>query len=302
MLRSYTSTKVGLAPRIREALNLYRVHSQNVPGQVHQLLRRLRGIENDIGQYAGKELKGLDVLEIGPGQMSKYLRYFAIGNNAMGIDLDVVSDEMSTSTLVNMLRINGPMRTGKTIVRRALGLDAEFAKELCRQVGVPHLPIPRVLHMNAEAMTFGDATFDFVFSCSTFEHLSDPLAVVEQVNRVLRPDGVAHIMLHLYTSDSGAHDPRISAGRREDLPYWSHLRPEHLGKVRSNAYLNKLRLAEWRDLFRSKLPDVWLRVVEDDNPNTRSELVRLKQAGELGDYSEEELLTREVVAVWKRPS
>ena len=119
MLRSYTSTKVGLAPRIREALNLYRVHSQNVPGQVHQLLRRLRGIENDIRQYAGKELKGLDVLEIGPGQMSKYLR---------------------------------------------------------------------------------------------------------------------------------------------------------------------------------------LRVVEDDNPNTRSELVRLKQAGELGDYSEEELLTREVVAVWKRPS
>jgi SAM-dependent methyltransferase len=297
---SYTSTRIGWAPRFSEALNLYRVHSQKVPAQVKQLLRRLHDIEEDVKHHAEVRLDELDVLEIGSGQMSKYLRYFAIRNNAVGIDLDVVSDELSIPALVKTLRTNGPVRTGKTVARKTLGLDAKFANEFCRQLGVAHLPLPRVLQMNAEEMTFDGATFDFVFSCSTFEHLSDPRKVIDEVNRVLRPGGVAYIILHLYTSDSGCHDPRISAGRREDLPYWSHLRPQHIGKVRSNAYLNKLRLADWRDLFCS-LPNVWLRTIEDDLPDLRSELARLRRAGELRDYPEEELLTREVVAVWKRP-
>lgn len=300
MIRSYTSTKIGLAPRINEALNLYRAHSKNVSGQVEQLLRRLRDAEEDVRRYTGRELEGLDVLEIGPGQMLKYLRYFGIRNNATGIDLDVVSDTLAIPTLMRMLRVNGPMRVCKTIVRKTLGLDARFNKELCRQLGVVRLSKACVLQMNAEKMAFADATFDFVFSCSTFEHLTDPGAVINQINRVLRPGGVAHINLHLYTSESGCHDPRISSGRRDKLPLWSHLRPEHFSKVQSNAYLNKIRLAEWRDLFLSKMPNVSLRAVEDVSQTLRAELASLRRASELVGYTDEELLTVELVAVWKR--
>ena len=232
--------------------------------------------------------------------MLKYLRYFGIRNNATGIDLDVVSDRLSPPAVMRMLHVNGPMRTGKTIARKMLGLDAKFNKELCRQLGVAHLPEPRVLQMNAEEMAFARASFDFVFSCSTFEHLSDPGAVIGQINRVLKPGGVAHITLHLYTSDSGCHDPRISAGRREELPLWAHLRPQHLKKVQGNAYLNKIRLADWRNLFLSKVPDVVLRTVGDENQSRSTELARLKRLGELADFTDEELLTVELVAMWKR--
>jgi SAM-dependent methyltransferase len=300
MLGSYTSTRIGLGPRISEAVNLYRAHSQNIPEKAALVLRRLRETEDDVRRHAARELEGLDVLEVGPGQMLKYLRYFAIRNNAMGIDLDVVDDSLSMSTLVRMLRVNGPMRAGKTIARKSLRLDARFHAELCRQLGVQRLPKPRVLQMDAEKMTFGDATFDFVFSCSTFEHLSNPGAVIDQINRVLRPGGIAHITLHLYTSDSGCHDPRISAGRREELPLWSHLREQHFGKAQGNAYLNKIGLADWRRLFLSKMPNVSLRAIEDKNQALRTELARLRSGGELSDYSDEELLTVELVALWKR--
>jgi SAM-dependent methyltransferase len=300
MLGSYTSTRIGLGPRISEAISLYRAHSQNIPGKAALVLRRLRETEDEVRRYAGRELEGMDVLEIGPGQMLKYLRYFALRNNAIGIDLDVVDDSLSMATLVRMLRINGPMRAGKTIIRKSLRLDAKFHAELRRQLGVPRLPEPRVLQMDAEKMTFADATFDFVFSCSTFEHLSDPGAVIDQINRVLRPGGIAHTTLHLYTSDSGCHDPRISSGRREELPLWSHLRAEHFRKVQGNAYLNKIRLADWRRLFLSKLPNVSLRAVEDKNQTLRTELAQLRRAGELSDYADEELLTVELVALWKR--
>jgi SAM-dependent methyltransferase len=166
---------------------------------------------------------------------------------------------------------------------------------------VDRLPEPRILQMNAERMTFADATFDFVYSCSVFEHLSDPGAVIDQINRVLRPGGVAHITLHLHTNDAGCHDPRISAGRRDELPFWSHLRPQHADKVRGNAYLNKIRLEDWRSLFRSKTPDVKLRSVMDESQARAAELVRLKQAGELTEFTDEELLTVELVAMWQRP-
>lgn len=299
-MRSYTSTKIGLAPRISEALNLYRVHAEDIPGQISQLLRRVRDAEEDFRRCTGRELNGLEVLEVGPGQKLKYLRYFGIRNNATGIDLDVVSDSLAIPAIVRMLRVNGPTRTAKTVVRKALGLDAKFNQELCKQLGVTRLPEPRVIQMNAEKMAFSEAKFDFVFSRSTFEHLAAPNVVIDQINRVLKPGGVAHISVHPYTSDSGCHDPRISSGRREKLPFWSHLRPEHIDKVQGNAYLNKIRLAEWRDLFRSKVPNVTLRAIEDENSRLRAELGGLRRAGELTGYTDEELLTVDLVAMWKR--
>jgi hypothetical protein len=73
-----------------------------------------------------------------------------------------------------------------------------------------------------------------------------------------------------------------------------------VSKVRSNAYLNRIALADWRQLFLSRVPDVRFRAVEDENPGARIELATLRRNGELSDYTDEELLTVELIASWKQ--
>lgn len=51
-----------------------------------------------------------------------------------------------------------------------------------------------------------DASFDFVYSWSAFEHIADPLAVFAEIRRILRPTG--HFFLQLwpfYYSAKGSH-------------------------------------------------------------------------------------------------
>ncbi len=50
------------------------------------------------------------------------------------------------------------------------------------------------------------AEFDFVYSWSAFEHVADPIAVLEEIRRILRPTG--HLFLQLwpfYLSAKGSH-------------------------------------------------------------------------------------------------
>jgi ubiquinone/menaquinone biosynthesis C-methylase UbiE len=52
----------------------------------------------------------------------------------------------------------------------------------------------------------GDDEFDFVYSWSAFEHISDPIAVLREIRRILRPNG--HFFLQLwpfYLSAKGSH-------------------------------------------------------------------------------------------------
>ena len=298
--RSYSSTTVGIRGRLNEAVNLVRAHTAPVAPQVATLLERVRRIEAEVSEKTGVSLKNLDFLEIGPGQGARYLKYFAVQNCAVGIDLDVVVDSLRPGALLAMLRVNGPLRTVKTAARKILGVDRRFDREMCRTLQVANLPKPRLLQMNAEQLAFPDGSFDFVFSCSTFEHLPNPARVLEEIQRVLRPGGVAYIMLHLFTSEGGAHDPRIIADRREAVPLWAHLRPEHEAKVESNSYLNRWRLAEWEELFRQKIPGVHLEHLADPRPERAAALAALRQSGELSQFSDEELLNNELVALWRR--
>jgi hypothetical protein len=126
--------------------------------------------------------------------------------------------------------------------------------------------------------------------------------VLDEVIRVLRPGGAAYISLHLYTSENGCHDPRIFSGHREGLPFWPHLRPAHSEKVRCNAYLNKVRLAEWEKLFAEKFPGAKVVQLQYANDTLRPELVTLRKEGELADYTDDELLTVDLAAVWKKPA
>jgi len=301
-VKSYVSTNLGPLARLTEARNLYLKYTEDMSSKVRDLVEDASRAEGRIGDLLGRPVRGLKMLEIGPGQQLAQLAYFSRDNDAVGIDLDTILPTLSLRGTLQMARNNGWMRTSKTIVRKALRIDSRVRTRLTAELGLARMPELNVQQMDATQMAFADDYFDAVYSRSVFEHLPDPAAVLSEIRRVLKPGGVMYVRLHLYTSDSGNHDSRIYVDHREDLPYWAHLRPEHAHKVRSNTYLNGIRLSEWEQLFRNEMPGCSVEHLESGDDREYEELRRLRAAGELSDYSDEELLTTTVEVTWCKPT
>jgi len=292
---------MGVFGRFVELLNLYKRQSKNIPQQVSTLIGRLRDAEQTVYAVAGKRFEGLRVLEIGPGQKLRQTRFFARRNDVTAIDIDELVQSPNLGSYWRMLRANGMTRVFKTAARRWLGIDAAYEAEMTKQLGTPTPTKLDVRRMDAAAMTFDEQTFDLVYSYSVFEHLPDSAGVLRDIVRVLRPGGVAYISLHLYTSDNGCHDARIFSGQRKNLPLWSHLRAAHAPNVRPNSYLNKLRIAEWMKLFETQMPGTLFRRLKYGEKRLLPEIAKLRAAGELEGYENDELLTTDFVAVWRKP-
>lgn len=154
--------------------------------------------------------------------------------------------------------------------------------------------------MDATQLAFGDRSFDVVFSHSVLHHLPEPALALDEAVRVLRPGGVTWLSLHLWTSDTGSLDPRVMRGDA-DLPGWPHLRPSAAGLALQNAWVNRLRLADWRRLFEDRMPGCRILLDTDQLAHLAPAARRLQDAGELRDYDLEELLTRSLRVLWRKP-
>ena len=295
---------MGLSSRFREAVDLYRWQSADIPSQVRGLIGQGDECKRRVFDRTGLELTGRRILDIGPGQKVRQMVYFAMTNEVTGIDLDVIRLDYSIADYMRMMRENGPIRTAKTFGRKMLGIDRKFQAEMRKQMGVTRSANIDLRQMDATVMDFEDATFDFVYSFSVFEHLPDPPAVLKEVTRVLKPGGVAYISLHLFTADNGCHDTRIFCGNREELPYWPHLRPDSKSLVRCNAYLNEIRLDDWRNIYRAEWPGVDFiaeQYRDDEKVMLSEELQKARSAGDLTGYNDDELMTVDLVAIWQKP-
>jgi hypothetical protein len=92
---------------------------------------------------------------------------------------------------------------------------------------------------------------------------------------------------------------RLYLRGRGGLPYWPHLRKESRGKVESFAYLNRLTLAQWREIFESEMPGAKFTEWRLDEGAAKA-LADIRSRGELGEYSDEDLLTDRLVVVWEK--
>jgi SAM-dependent methyltransferase len=299
--KGYTSTRLGMQSRLSEITSLLTVYREGPASLVGRSVGQAIGVLEEIALAQGKPVTDMDILEIGSGQKSIQLAVMSQANRAIGIDRENSNDDISVRSILDTIKTDGTVRAAKTVVRKAMGFDRQIRKEFANQMGLEAWRPLNVQKMDAGKMSFPDASFDVIFSRAVFEHLENPEGVLREVARVIRPGGVFYCLLHLYSSYSGCHDIRIFANRSGDLPLWAHLREGHRHKVIQNTYLNRLLLGEWRSLLSDVLPGVHVDALMDDSdPRHLSELAEIRKHGELAEYSDEELLTVTLKAVWKR--
>ena len=300
-MSSYTSQNTSLLDFLREAQNLYATQNREVPAQVKHGLDHMRDVERLLLENFDFSPRGRDILDIGTGQFLLQMYYFGLHNRITGIDFDVIANGINPFQYLRMLKFNGLRRTIKTIGRKLLGIDRKYRAELKAQLSVTSLPKVRVQRMDACNMAFPEAVFDFVHCLSVFHHLPDPAAALRGITRILRPGGTVYISFHLYTSETGSLDPRVFTNRANEVGMWLHLRPQCAHLVHTNAYLNKLRLAQWKELFDAWMPEARLSLVPTTRTGAELAARELQAAGELREYEPLELLTHRVCVVWKKP-
>jgi SAM-dependent methyltransferase len=302
MTASYTQTKLGTWSRAREALTLYRFLSTNMEKQVGDFLTDMRGYQSCIEKHFGAPLRDKTIYEIGCGQLLKNARFFGARNQVVAVDLDEIASSWSLSASWNMLRKNGPMRLLKTTARKIVGIDRSYIAELTRQMPATANARIKVLQRDAANSGLESEAFDCAVSFSVFEHLPEPRRVLKEIARLLRPGGVAFHVIHCFTSDSGAHDVRSFVADRSNLPYWCHLRPDKAHLVSSNTYVNRLSISQWTKLLNEELPGAEIVSISQGHiPRLFQELPKLQAAGELTEYSSEELMTVALEVSWVKP-
>lgn len=114
-----------------------------------------------LEELANLDVKGKQVLEIGLGQGAESQKLIEAGAVYTGIDF--------TRESVDRVR---------------------------RRCAIFRLPYARVEQMNAEAMSFPDASFDVVFSHGVIHHSPRIQTIVREIHRVLRPGGRATVMVY----------------------------------------------------------------------------------------------------------
>jgi SAM-dependent methyltransferase len=299
-MKSYTSQQTGMATLFAEAKNLYRSHSANVPERVQGQLREVQKFAHELESRWSLPVRNLDVLEIGPGPFLAQMTYFALNNRVTGIDLDVIAPGWNPSDYIKMMKCNGARRTIKTVGRKLLGIDRGYRTELKKQLSLSRLPDMKVLQMDVCKMRFPEDSFDLVYSRSVLHHVPQPGDAIREIRRVVKPGGIAYIGVHLYTSANGSLDLRIYTGMPDDFRYWPHLRPQLSQFLKPHAYVNKLRIKQWRELFEQNMPGSALMLDRSEHPELEEQARALQAKGELLDYTLEELLTHGFAAIWRK--
>ncbi|MBX3385217.1 MAG: class I SAM-dependent methyltransferase [Phycisphaeraceae bacterium] len=300
--RSYTSTGQGLGGTLREFRDLYRgvrAAAKTVGEDVEKQLAQRGLIEETFERLTGRAARGLTVVEIGAGQSLRQARCMAQHNKVIATDLDMYADGLNVRAYVEIAKRNGVKRALKTAGLRLVGNDRAFNRRLREVLGLPRLPVAEFRQMDATRLGFEDDSIDLAYSFHVFEHLPEPEKVFTEAKRVVRPGGMVFTHLHLYTSDSGCHDLRIIRGDHTEIGHWPHLRESERGKVRNAAYLNEIRLGEWIAMLDRVFGAYDLRYVREDE--LRPEMERLRAAGELAGYGDDELLIKNVIAAWVKP-
>lgn len=287
--RTYTSAWNGWRSFLTSIKNDIRAHRQDSDARVSSLLSEARAMEQLLFKA---QLEDADILDVGPGQVPVQLIYFSRENRALGIDVNRIIYPLTPLRLLQVACTSGPIRAAKTLGRWLLGSDTRLLQSVAQSFGVKTVPWPRILQMDVRQMDLPDESYDFVYSRSVFQHITQPEYALKEIVRVLRSGGKAFISLHLWTCPNG-YTYIATTGE------WPHLRnqvrPDEIDQSR-----NRLRYAEWRKLFNDAFPGCEIRLRGQKAPAMIARAVELHKT-ELSGYSLEELINGELSVSWRKP-
>lgn len=240
-------------------------------------------------------LEGLRVLDLGCGK-SYWLTLLlaSAGARVTGADTEVVAPGPGLAKYARIARRNGLERALRTFVWEIL-FARPYYRELARLSPFPlRFQDLDLRPIDGRRLPLDDGEIDVVVSHEVLEHVADPQALVDELARVMQPQGRTYLYVHNWTSLSGGHHiawkyPDTEPSRV--VPPWDHLRENRYPYVPS--YLNRLREHEWRRLFERRFAILdWFPTAEEGRALLTDDI-----RAELAGYSERELLTKGFVIV-----
>jgi SAM-dependent methyltransferase len=305
MAHSYTTDGMSVGRAAKAAwlqLRSLMRQSLHLPDQVRSRLSALESFRKSVETLTGLSLADLDVLEIGHGQTQFAAAYVAsLGNRVVGIDLDAVPNGVfDLPGYLETLRANGLLRAAKSWTRDVIGLNRRMRREFIRQRGLCSWPKYRTVRADASNTPFSDCNFDFVYSFYVLEHVAEPAAVLEEVARLLRPGGGFWFRFPHFCHYNALHDLRwITQASSAPRP-WAHLLEAERHTVRQGAFVNTLRVNDWRQLFDRVFPDAVCQMVPVKSEKLLTALGDIRRQGQLSEFTDEELLTNDLIYTWRK--
>lgn len=298
MKAAMSGQKIPLIHRFLSSCNIFRAYKSRIFGNAASDIDFHKELCEIMSAHVGVQVQKARILDVGCGQTATQTALFkADGADVIGMDMEVPTYRMNFDTFVRVIRANGIERAIKSLLRHLL-FDRRFFSELSLRYGktIP-LGEMEVRVMNAASLSFPDDSFDFIYSAWVFEHIDDVAAAVSEINRVLKPSGIAWIGVHLFPSLSGGHhlewiypDERPS----NKVPPWDHLLDN---KYPPNTYLNRYRLDDYRRIFQRHT------VIVDQQLSYEGEKLLTPEIEEIlrhKGYTREDLLTRRVIFLCRK--
>jgi SAM-dependent methyltransferase len=194
-----------------------------IPGEAEWVSSHYYDVPRETVEFCG-DIAGKSVLNLGCGEM---LTDFGLLNmnvkQIVGLDLEDRPPDHLLAAIAKLQRNN-------------ISPPQDYASRITYQ------------HYDGLHFPFRDSQFDFVFSWSAFEHVTDVPAVLAEVRRVLRDDGLAFIQVHpWYHCYWGSHlsdfipEPYFHLKRpldwiREQLEEYVSERPESRDMILNYMY------------------------------------------------------------------
>jgi SAM-dependent methyltransferase len=229
----------------------------------------------DTREYL-KHVKSPEILDLGNGLLRpQFTRLKRDGYHVYGIDLANRPKNTIKNALYLIARYLYNRRSSLTVTSDKSGL-------VCGDVA--RLP-------------FKSESFDLVTSVAALEHFLDMPAVLNELSRVLRPNGLAWAMIHLFSCPSGGHNVTFTQFPLRKMPRgvepWDHLRQR---KLPFSVPLNEWRRGQYLQAFAQHFEILKHYCAFREG----TELLSPEILAELPDYSADELTWNSYVIVARK--